>query len=374
MKPNSVGLFYRDYNGQGGMPLEYREIANGLSDLGYDVVVYCYGDSTNVDKREKITIKQFKNNKSNLFFIPSNFKRDISQLKFICFFVVSGHLPENIAVTKALRRTGIKYIFCPGGAYAPYLLKRKRYILLFYKRLFELGILRGADLVRTYSDTNKKFIEDYGYSGDFFELLEGLDESSLPEKLPTAIVRDSTYEFIYLGRLDYYNKGLDQLFLTFEMIKNKGLNFKLILYGHFNSDKDKEIISSWINKLGAEVVDYRGAIYGLDKFNAIRSADALVLPSRFEGIPRSLRESLYTGTPVIITRETNMAEYVIQYNCGFVCKCDSSEILEALMDYSTVVNKEELRLNCERLALDKYSWPKVKSRLAHLMERYIEQD
>lgn len=367
-----IGIFYRDFNGYGGMPLEYYAIAKQLSILKYKIIVYCYGDVNKVDETvENITVKQFKSKKINLLTIPASFKNDLVKLKFFCFFLVSGHLPQNIAVSKSLIRNKIKYVFCPGGAYSPYLIKRKKMFVKIYKYFFELKVLKGADIVRTYSKTNQSFIEKYGYRGEFFELLEGINEKDLPLILNEIHFEKDVNKILYIGRIDFYNKGMDQLLLAFEKVKINNLKFKLDIYGPFATSNDQRILLKHLNNFNTDIVEYHGPIYGTKKFEILKKSDLLVLPSRFEGIPRVIRESLFYGTPVLVTKETNFAEYITKYKCGFVCRCEGNDIFDALIDFGNYQDKNELRINSEYLISEFYNWEKVRERLSLLIKRYI---
>ena len=68
----------------------------------------------------------------------------------------------------------------------------------------------------------------------------------------------------------------------------------------------------------------------------LRDADASVLLSKWDGFPRSLRESLCLDVPVIVSQETNFADIVEKYGCGVVVynPDDSSELAKALQRMS----------------------------------------
>jgi glycosyltransferase involved in cell wall biosynthesis len=240
-----------------------------------------------------------------------------------------------------------------------------------YKYFFELKVLKGADIVRTYSKTNQSFIEKYGYRGEFFELLEGINEKELPLILNEIHFEKDINKILYIGRIDFYNKGMDQLLLAFEKVKINNLKFKLDIYGPFATSNDQRILLKHLNNFNTDIVEYHGPIYGTKKFEILKNSDLLVLPSRFEGIPRVIRESLFYGTPVLVTKETNFAEYITKYKCGFVCRCEGNDIFDALIDFGNYQDKNELRINSEYLISEFYNWEKVRERLSLLIKRYI---
>lgn len=355
------------------MPLEYQGIVKQLSVLNYNIIVYCYGNHFKVDQIDGYTtIKQFKRSIFNLIFLPALFKEDLKLKDFHCFFLVSGHLPQNIAVSNNLIQNKINYVFCPGGSYSPFLLKRKYFLSKIYRFCFELKILKNAYVVRSYSKTNELNIRNYGYKGDFFELLEGINEKDLPSEVNRISSNNNRINIIYLGRIDYYGKGIDQLLLAFEKVKKFNLKFKLNIYGPFASKKDKKLFVGHLRNFDTDTVEYCGAVYGEKKFVILKSSDLFVYPSRFEGIPRSIRESLYLGTPILVTKETNFAEYINKYNCGFVCKCLADDIYNSLLEFANHPEKEKLRTNSKYLMTEFYNWDKIRIKLNILLNRFVE--
>lgn len=368
-----IGLFYRDYNSAGGMPLEYKCLVDQLSLLQHEIIIYCYGE---IDKTEiqntSVIIKQFKKKKHNLIAIPKSFKLDLCKINFNCFFLVSAHLPENISVSRELIRNKLKYVYCVGSAYNPYLLKRKFFLAKIYRKFFELKILNNADIIRTYSETNTSFIKNYGGQGEFFELLEGINNDDIPIEINKHKFKNDKINLVYLGRIDYYGKGLDQLMLSFYKVVKGNLNFKLHIYGPYASKKDKILLENHLKKFSKNNIEYYGPIYGINKFEILKGADLFIYPSRFEGIPRSIREALFFGTPVIVTKETNFAEYVETYKAGFICECESNSIFESILAYKNYPNKHELYMNAKYLTKQFYNWNSVRERLKILLERYTK--
>lgn len=55
----------------------------------------------------------------------------------------------------------------------------------------------------------------------------------------------------------------------------------------------------------ADVVPVVGPFDGEDRFHALADIDVLLHPSRFEGLPRVIREAAAVGTPAIVTINTN---------------------------------------------------------------------
>jgi glycosyltransferase involved in cell wall biosynthesis len=56
--------------------------------------------------------------------------------------------------------------------------------------------------------------------------------------------------------------------------------------------------------------------------NAMQDADALLFPSRSEGLPLSVLEAMASGLPVIATRGSSLTEVVADGSSGILCLQD----------------------------------------------------
>jgi glycosyltransferase involved in cell wall biosynthesis len=367
-----IGVFYRDYNKEGGIPLEYRCLVEQMYLLGHNVKIFCFGDTKEIiEVNERVKIIQIIK-PEHFFKRPKSFVDYIKSNHFDVFLIVSAHMPVNYMISRVLLNNNIKYVYCVGDAYNPYLLKKKYILSKIYRRVIELKILNSADIVRTYSKTNTEFVEKYGGKVPFFELLEGIYEGDLPRDIIEYNFNNDKINVVFIGRIEYYKKGIDQLILCLKKIVNEGINIKLHIYGPFQTKQDEIKLNRDLLSFTADQVEYYGPVYGNNKFEILKGCDLFIYPSRYEGIPRSIREALFFGTPVIVTKETNFAEYVATHRAGFVCQCESGSIYDSLVQFVKCDDKQALRNNAKMLVNEFYNWDSVKSRLKLLLQRYAQ--
>jgi len=154
---------------------------------------------------------------------------------------------------------------------------------------------------------------------------------------------------VYVGRLEY-QKGLDRLI---PIIKNIN-NVHLTILGDGSEYKN---LNYMVNKLGLRgKVTFNG--YSTIVNSYIASADYFVLPSRWEGLPNVVLESLVLGTPVITFNEIEgLLDLVphVKKNKLFFCKdeLDMECLIKNLSnrpDYRNIVLRENL--------LKKFNTPK----------------
>ena len=66
-----------------------------------------------------------------------------------------------------------------------------------------------------------------------------------------------------------------------------------------------------------ESIRFRGPLAGADKWTAILSCDALVLPSRHDAFPTVVVEAMASARIVVVTNETGVSPFVERERCGY---------------------------------------------------------
>lgn len=102
---------------------------------------------------------------------------------------------------------------------------------------------------------------------------------------------------LFMGRLER-EKGIFDLIDALAALQMRYPLLELRIAG----DGDLGGVRRWATDRGvADAVKFLGWIDGADKVDALRQADALVLPSYVEGMPMSALEAMAAGTPVVAT-------------------------------------------------------------------------
>lgn len=178
---------------------------------------------------------------------------------------------------------------------------------------------------------------------------------------------------IFIGRLDMYHKGLDELLKA--IVECKGVlranMFHLDLYGPKRYDYyaiEEFIKQQEIN----DIVELRGEISGKDKERAILEADLFVMSSRFEGHPMGLIEALAYGLPAMVTPGSNMAEEIEREQCGWVCsKTESQKLKETLEQICKETNVLlQMSKNARELA-KQYDWDVLAKKFHEIASQLI---
>lgn len=131
----------------------------------------------------------------------------------------------------------------------------------------------------------------------------------------------------YLGRIEP-NKGMTELLVACQRLKKEGYPFSLVIAG--KEQTEGEYLPQFDRWL-ADSFKYVGLVSGKSKCDFIRSLDAFVLPTYFEGLPMSLLECMSYGVTPIVTPVGSIPKVVEDgVNGVFVKDHDSDTIVDAV--------------------------------------------
>ncbi|MCB9990762.1 MAG: glycosyltransferase [Rhodospirillales bacterium] len=198
-------------------------------------------------------------------------------------------------------------------------------IKLAYKTLY-----RSADLVISPAQAIIDEFAALGMKTDHHKVLPNPVDS---EKIRAAPLPrrddDTTTEFICAGRL-HHQKGYDRLFeiLPFVSIPK----WHLTILGEGPERRRLEIQAR--REAVTEKVDMAGHID--TPWPYIAAADCLLLPSRWEGLPNVVLESLAAGTPVIAMAEAGGIDEIAK-----AAAPGTVTVVETMDEFLTAMNKVE---------------------------------
>lgn len=138
---------------------------------------------------------------------------------------------------------------------------------------------------------------------------------------------NESLKLIFLSRIEQ-KKGLE---LLFEVLASTGFEWKLSIVGN----GEQEYVESLKQKVKSlqlgQRVEWLGAVYELEKFNLMAANDYLVLPSYDENFANVVIESIFVGTPVLITKNVGLSDYIIDKQLGLVCERSAEGLKHILL-------------------------------------------
>lgn len=203
------------------------------------------------------------------------------------------------------RKIGRPYIVMPHGFLEPERLKisswKKKIVGAFVERR---NLKKSNGLVAT-SQSEAKGFEAYGLNLSTHIMPIGLDLEPIDSgKYDGGLLRRigcdlSKKHILYFSRITPI-KGLDMLCDAWRKVNHK--NWQLLIVGPDDRGYAKKMQSLYSSHIRNESVVFCGPIYGLDKYNLLRSVDALVLPTRSENWSIAVAEAMAAGLPIVCTK------------------------------------------------------------------------
>lgn len=389
----SVLVFYRDIYGETGVPAEIKSFSTALS----NVVDVCVAGKAHGN--EGISgVQEIKY--SNIFELYKKIREEISANKPEILVLVGVYLPVNILVCILARMAGINVILNPLVQISNEVTKAKLFIEDPDVKVLEKGMVSRAGLIKriywkanpfikkvylatagrllvklstkiaVFSEFEKSEIKKFYTVSDekFIKLIWGCDSVQMEQGenyYDEAHGLDyEVIKMVYWGRIDWYYKGIDRLLKSINWINqnhHKEYNFKVYLIG---PDYRNSIIKveEYVSNNGLkEIVDIvKPGDYKSGSKKPLADADLSLYLSRWDGFPRTLRESIHYGVPVLVSSETHFCDYIHKYSCGIcVENADDEELLAKSLIEMMSVDKRSSFSSKETQSIDAISWERI---------------
>ena len=231
---------------------------------------------------------------------------------------------------------GIPYLLFPHGMLDPWF-KRKYPLKHIKKQIYwwlkQGKILNQAKAVCYTTEEERRLGQSTFWPYRCEEQVTGLGIRKPPDPIPEEEILFKKFPILrgkrillYLGRL-HPKKGLDMLLKSFCRIGTEN-EFLMITGPLDEKDRYQQSLlaysANWENSL------WTGMLEGNLKWEAMREADALILPSHQENFGMVVAEALSVGTPVFLTDKVNLWREVESYGAGLVAK-DNQEGIDHLV-------------------------------------------
>lgn len=192
------------------------------------------------------------------------------------------------------RRQGKPYVVMPHGFLEPERLKISKWKKRLVGALIERKNLRNAAAIIATSESEADGIRKYGLENPIHIMPIGLDLEPFLAPIPHM---EKT--LLYFSRITPI-KGLDMLAEAWSMIDRKG--WRLLIVGPDDRGYTETMKTLFAEKCPAGSYEFRGPVFGADKYRLLASVDALILPTRSENWSIAVAEGMAAGLPVICTK------------------------------------------------------------------------
>ncbi|MEL6720071.1 MAG: glycosyltransferase [Bacteroidota bacterium] len=136
------------------------------------------------------------------------------------------------------------------------------------------------------------------------------------------------FTLIFLSRI-HHKKGLE---LLFEALSQVAFEFQLRIAGDGEAEYIQQLKQLAANLNIAEKIDWVGWINDEPKYQFLANADLFALTSHNENFAMVVIESLAVGTPVLLSDQVGLSDYVQEKQLGWICPLEVNKIQEYLQD------------------------------------------
>ena len=366
----------------GGPIRSVHGLASAVARRGHEVHVY----TTNVDGPNNSDVsldKCVERDGVRVWYYPTELGRRLyrspemghalrSHLnKFDIVHIHSVFLWPTFAAGRAARRSSIPYLVAPRGMLVRELIRKKSplakraWIALFDRRNIEC-----ASAVHVTSEIEAHALEELDIRPRRVALLangiEFPDISTDRVPAPSDATRDRPF-ILFLGRVNW-TKGLDRLIPAMTDVREADL----VVAGN-DEENYKPTLIGLARKFGvSERVRFVGPVNGVAKWDLLRRAKMLVLPSYSENFGIVALEAMSVGRPVLVTPEVGLASTVREANAGLVIEGEPERLAAAINDLLQDPDKcQQMGEAGRRIAKERFSWDAIAQKMELVYEQCI---
>jgi glycosyltransferase involved in cell wall biosynthesis len=207
---------------------------------------------------------------------------------------------------------------------------------------------KNADKIILTSEKDKQFVRDrFGINSEKIEVIPNYIDTDLFKPLDLS---RSKKRIIFAGRLE----NQKNLFNLIEAIKD--LDVELVIIGKGSLEDELRTFS----KNSKAKIEFKGNIPNDKLPYELNCSEIFILPSLYEGCPKTLLEAMSCGLPCIGSDVEGIREVIKHKENGYLCNTDAESIREAIIEVSGDKNlQHKLGLNARKTIEEKFSLDKI---------------
>jgi glycosyltransferase involved in cell wall biosynthesis len=289
----------------------------------------------------------------------------------------SVHIPQNVVLAAHLVDAGVPYCVTVHGALFRAALRRSWLKKTLFNLFFERRYLNEARFIHALNPGEAEVIRRCGVNRPIVVVPNGLPpDANVLATRPDALyaenpgLRDRRV-FMFLGRLDLWQKGLD---LLVEAFASAGLaEASLVLVGPDWRGSRRELARR-AERLGiSSHVVFIEPAFGEERANLFAAADVFVHPSRWEGLSLSVLAASAAGKACLITREADPLGELERARAAVIVEATVSSIASGLSQAANL-SRQELQImgtRARHVAESHFTWPSIAARLVETYRRSL---
>jgi glycosyltransferase involved in cell wall biosynthesis len=273
-------------------------------------------------------------------------------------------LSQGFCVWNGLDKWGERTIVHPHGLEMFQGMTNREKLLGYPFRRSLRSIIRHSNTVISLGGKLTGILQDQA-AGSSCKVVTIPNAVDIPDNPPAYPVNSQKLRLLFVGRFAF-NKGLDILIEVARMLDARGMVDTV----HFDLAGDGPLLNE-IKQVGVPAnVTLHGRVDDSQLEHLYETAHALVLPTRFEGMPTVVLEAMARKRPIIVSDVGATAEQVSMHNGYLIGSGSISSLMDAVLnmrDRSPEAWKKMGEYSYER-ALELFSWPSVTQQFLSLFK------
>lgn len=332
----------------GGGPYHVHALSRDQAAMGHDVTVLTVSRDEALPRRENRDGYSIKRHSPSLRIFGNDISVGLaSELRRrSAYDVVHAHshlyFSTNLAAIER-KLTDVPLALTNHGLYSQ---TAPPWLFEWYLRTIGRWTFNGADLVFCYTEGDRTRLREFGVTAPIEVVPNGVDTQRFtPEGPRSQLIDHDGPVILFVGRL-VEGKRPGIALEAFEELP-QSLNAELYVAGDGSLRSDLE------KRAGADVT-FLGQVPYDEMPSVYRSGDVLILPSRAEGLPRTILEAFASETPVVASALPHIGDVV--EHAGMTVERDVVEEYQAavlrVFDRSQALGAKGRELVSERFRWD----------------------
>lgn len=273
-------------------------------------------------------------------------------------------LSQGFCVWKGIDRFSHRLIVHPHGLEMFQMLTRKERVLGWPFRAALKHIVRRGAVVISLGGKLTGILHDLA-AGSKCRVVVLPNATDVPAAPPAPPPPTGPLKLLFVGRFAF-NKGLDVLMAVAERLVKEGLQDRV----RFQLAGDGPLLEIYQHTGLPVNVELLGRVDDARLSELYATCAALVLPTRFEGMPTVVLEAMARARPVIVSDVGASGELVSPHNGYLLPPGDAEQLYNAVLAFAH--RSPEVRTRMGAFSFDRvkeiFSWPVVTERFVKLFE------
>jgi glycogen synthase len=285
----------------GGGPYHVHAMSRDQAAMGHDVTVLTVRydpDLPQIEERDGYTVVRYD---PALELLGNDISPGVARYLSDAaeFDVVHAHSHLYFSTNLAALKCGLEDVPLAVTNHGLYSQNAPKWAFDLYLRSLGRWTFNQADVVFCYTETDRERVREFGVSSRIEVVSNGIDTDRFAPDGPESEWIDCNDPVVlFVGRLVDGKRPKDALHAV-ARVQETLSDVELHFCGDGPLRSELELIA---RDLGiTDSVTLHGQVPYSEMPGIYRSSDVLVLPSRSEGVPRTVLEAMATGTPVVTT-------------------------------------------------------------------------